>query len=319
MRSWSIAPTGAAPNHLERHLLRRSTTMGIRTATAACALLAASFVALFWPVLRKLTSDWATDDNYSHGFFIVPLAAFFVWERRHTLMALPMRPSWWGLPVILGSIGVLVAGLLGAELFLSRIAIVGVLAGLVLFVLGWQHLWQLAFPLAFLLLMIPLPAIIFNQIAFPLQILASQTGEASLNALGIPVLREGNVMILANTTLEVAEACSGIRSLISLLTLGIVYGYFTDKRWTIRLLLAAATIPIAIVTNGFRVAGTGVAAHYYGPEAAQGFFHTFSGWLVFLAAFVMLVGAAKAIQLMAPRPARESSLDVLQPLPRVNG
>jgi len=293
--------------------------MRIRTSAAAAGLLAISFIALFWPVLRKLVHDWSTDDNYSHGFFIVPLAAFFVWERRDALMALPVRPSWWGLPVVLGSIGVLMAGLLGAELFLSRIAIVGVLTGLVLFVLGWQHLWKLVFPLAFLLLMIPLPAIIFNQIAFPLQLLASQAGEASLNALRIPVLREGNVMILANTTLEVAEACSGIRSLISLLTLGIVYGYFTDKRWTVRLLLVAATIPIAIATNGFRVAGTGAAAHYYGPEVAEGFFHAFSGWLVFLAAFVMLVGTGKAIQLLSPGPARESSLDVLQPLPRVNG
>src|SRR5215216_4247179 len=132
--------------------------------SAAVALVAVSFFVLFWPVLRKLVSDWATDDNYSHGFFIVPLAAFFVWERRHALRALPVKSSVWGLAVLAASIGVLLAGLLGAELFLSRISMLGVLTGIVLFVLGWRHLAKLAFPLAFLLLMIPIPAILFNQI-----------------------------------------------------------------------------------------------------------------------------------------------------------
>jgi exosortase len=201
---------------------------------------------------------------------------------------------------MVASIGVLLAGLLGAELFLSRISIIGVLVGAVLFVLGWGHLGRLAFPLAFLLLMIPIPAIIFNQIAFPLQLLASHTGEVVLRTLHIPVLREGNVMILANTSLEVAEACSGIRSLISLLTLGIVYGYFLDARFLIRFLIAAATIPVAIVTNALRVAGTGVAAHYYGPDAAAGFFHEFSGFIVFAAAFALLFAIARLVLVMLP-------------------
>jgi exosortase len=249
-----------------------------------------------------LTADWSTDDNYSHGFFIVPLAAFFAWERRARLKALPVRPSVLGLVTILASLGVLVGGILGAELFLSRISMIGVLVGTVLFVLGWQHLRALVFPIAFLLLMIPIPAILFNQIAFPLQLLASQAGEAALRAFSIPILREGNVMILASTTLEVAEACSGIRSIMSLLTLGIVYGYFIDPRGGVRVLLALATVPIAIFTNGLRVAGTGIAAHYYGNAAAEGFLHTFSGWLIFAAAFVLLLGASKAILRIAPVP-----------------
>ena len=266
----------------------------------AIGLLIVSFLALYWRVLHKLVVDWAYDGNYSHGFFIVPLAAFFAWERRQALAATPIRSSWVGFFVMVASIGVLLAGLLGAELFLSRISIIGLLVGGILFVLGWGYLRRLAFPLAFLLLMIPIPAIIFNQIAFPLQLVASQTGEVALRALQIPVLREGNVMILANTSLEVAEACSGIRSLISLLTLGIVYGYFVDARISIRLLIAAATIPVAIVTNALRVAGTGVAAHYYGPEAAEGFFHEFSGLIVFIAAFLLLFGVAKLILVMLP-------------------
>jgi exosortase len=145
------------------------------------------------------------------------------------------------------------------------------------------------FPIAFLLLMIPLPAIIFNQITFPLQLLASRFGEGALNLAQIPVLREGNIIHLATTSLAVAEACSGIRSLISLLTLGIVYAYFTDPRTWVRGALILATAPVAIVTNGLRVAGTGVAAHYYGAAVADGFFHTFSGWLVFVSAFVIML------------------------------
>jgi exosortase len=171
-----------------------------------------------------------------------------------------------------------------------------------LFVCGWQHLRVLAFPIAFLLLMIPIPAIIFNQIAFPLQIFASQFGETAMNIADIPVLREGNVIVLANTTLEVAEACSGIRSLVSLLTLGIVYGYFTDPRGWLRTTVALSTVPIAIVANGMRVAGTGIAAHYYGPEAATGFFHTFSGWLVFVVAFAMLFVVVQVLLRITPTP-----------------
>ena len=269
---------------------------------AAIGLLVASFSLLYWPVLAKLVHDWATDDNYSHGFFIVPLAAFFAWERRKALAAMPPNPSWLGIVVIVGSIGLLLAGLLGAELFLSRISIVGVAAGCVLFLLGWRHFVRLAFPLAFLLLMIPIPAIIFNRIAFPLQLLASQAGEVALRAFNIPVLREGNVMTLANTSLEVAEACSGIRSLVSLLTLGIVYGYFFDRRNGFRVLLALSTVPVAIVTNALRVAGTGIAAHYYGASAAEGFFHEFSGLAVFAAALALLALIARLAHLLWPQP-----------------
>ena len=262
----------------------------------------AAFAFLYRDVIAKLVSDWATDDNYSHGFLIVPVALYLAWERRQRLLAAPMQPSLLGLIVILGSLATLIAGVLGAELFLTRVSMIGVVGGAILFVLGWQHLRVLAFPIAFLLLMVPIPAIIFNQIAFPLQLTASEFGEATLNLFTIPVLREGNIIILANTTLEVAEACSGIRSLISLLTLGIVYGYFTDPRGWVRTVVALSTVPIAIIANGMRVAGTGIAAHYYGPEAATGFFHTFSGWLVFVVAFVMLFVVMRLLLILTPPP-----------------
>jgi exosortase len=276
----------------------------LRTAALVGAL--AAFLALFWDVWSSLIRDWTTDDNYSHGFLIVPVAAYLAWERRARLAALPVRPALTGFVVIVGSLGVLLVGRLGAELFLTRIAIIGSVAGGILFVLGWQHLRVLAFPVAFLLLMVPIPAILFNQVALPLQLLASRVGETTLRLFEVPVLREGNVIHLARTTLEVAEACSGIRSLISLVTLGIVYGYFADARVTVRWVLVLATIPIAIVTNASRVAGTGLAAHYYGEEAAQGFFHDFSGWVVFLAAFALMFIALKVIVRVFPSrlPAR---------------
>jgi exosortase len=211
-----------------------------------------------------------------------------------------LRPAWAGLLIVAGSLLVLTAGVLGAELFLSRVAMLGTLAGTIVFLLGWPHLKVLAFPLAFLLLMIPMPAIVFNQIAFPLQLIASSVGAQALSTWGIPVLREGNLIVLANTTLEVAEACSGIRSLISLLTLGILYGYFTDPRGSMRVGIALATVPVAVAANGLRVAGTGIAAHYYGAEAATGFFHTFSGWLVFVASFVMLFAIARVLSWLVP-------------------
>jgi exosortase len=262
----------------------------------AIAALLAALVAAYGVVMISLAKDWATDPNYSHGFLVLPLAGYLVWERRRALAAARVRPSWSGFVVLLLGLGMLAGGTLGAELFTARVSLILVLAGGVLFVLGPEHLRIVAFPLAVLLLMVPLPAIVFNRIAFPLQLFASQFGESVMHAVGVPVLREGNVIVLANTKLEVAEACSGIRSLETLFTLGLVYGYFMESRLWARAVIAAATIPIAIVTNGLRVAGTGIAAHRFGPEAAEGFFHTFSGWMVFLAAFGLLALITRALE-----------------------
>jgi exosortase len=270
-----------------------------RRAAAALAVLVAGFALLYGDVLRKLAHQWGTDDNYSHGYLVVPLALFFVWQRRASLVALPLRPSAVGLVVIAASLGVLAAGVLGSELFLTRISMLGVLAGTVLFVCGRDHLRVLAFPLAFLVLMIPLPAILFNQIAFPLQLIASQAGEAALHTAGVPVLREGNVLHLATTSLEVVEACSGIRSLVSLLTMGVLLAHFSPLGPAGRVLLVASAVPIAVLTNAARVAGTGWAAHHWGPGVSDGFLHTFSGGAVFFAALGLLLVAQQGF-LLAP-------------------
>jgi len=273
------------------------TTRGRLTAAFAVTL---GFAILYWQVLVKLVLDWYHDDNYSHGFLIVPIAAYFAWERRARLKAAAQNPSVLGLVVVLGSIAVLLAGILGSELFLTRLSIVGVVAGAVLFMFGWRHLRILAFPIAFLLLMIPIPAIIFNQIAFPLQLLASNVGAYTISSLDIPILREGNVLILANAQLEVAEACSGIRSLVSLFTLGLVFGYFVDKRAWVRVVIALSSIPVAILANGLRVASAGVAAHNFGRAGVEGLFHEFSGWVVFVLAFLMMFGLQRLLQRFVP-------------------
>ncbi len=276
--------------------------MNISTKTLAGVLLViGAVVVVFWPVWVRLVDAWLVDGNYSHGFLILPIAAYLAWERRHRLAAAPRRPSWAGLLAVGLGIAVLLAGLWGSELFLSRVALLFVVPGIVWFLYGWQHVRILAFPIAFLFLMIPIPAIIFNQIAFPLQMFASKVGEWAIGAAGIPVVREGNVLHLAYTSLEVAEACSGIRSLVSLITLGVVYGYFMDSRMWVRVLIVASAIPVAIVANGARVAGTGMAAHWIGKEAAEGFFHQFSGWIVFIFAFIMILALQRLIVRFAPQ------------------
>ena len=268
----------------------------------AVGLVLVALAIAYWSVISDLISAWSTDDNYSHGFFIVPLSVYFAWERRQAIATAPLRPSLAGAAVVAGSLLLLVGGLLGAELFLARVSIIGTIAGAILFLFGWPMLRILSFPLAFMLLMVPLPAIIFNKIAFPLQLMASHVGEATVSAMDIPILREGNVLILANAQLEVAEACSGIRSLISLLALGIVFGYFVDQRVWVRTVIALSAVPVAILANGLRVASAGVAAHNYGSAGVEGLFHEFSGWVVFVVAFLMMIAIQRILQRLLPPP-----------------
>jgi exosortase len=266
-----------------------------KRSVVASALVCLAILGVYLPVLSSLVRQWASDENYSHGFIIVPFALYFAWRKRRALAAAPVEPGIGGLAVVAVSLLVLLAGLAGAELFLTRVSLIGVIGGSIWFLWGRAHLRLLAFPVLLLFLMVPLPAIIFNQIAFPLQLLASRAGEAALTLGGVPVLREGNVLELATTKLEVAQACSGIRSLISLLTLGILLGKLSEQPITMRILLAILTVPVAIAANAARVAGTGFAANWIGPEAAEGFFHAFSGWLVFVAAFALLLAAQRLI------------------------
>jgi exosortase len=275
-----------------------------RRPLVAIGLIAASIAVVYTPTISSLVRQWASDENYSHGFLIVPFALWFVWQQRAALERAPLAPANTGLAVVGLSLVVLLAGLFGADLFLTRMSLIGIIAGSVLFICGWRWLRLLAFPIAFLILAVPLPAVLFNQIAFPLQLVASRAGENVLTMAGVPVLREGNILVLPTTTLEVAQACSGIRSLISLLTLGVILGKMREPRRWARLVLALLTVPVAIAANAARVAGTGLLASYIGARAAEGFFHTFSGWLMFVVAFVLLLGAQRALAAVGSRTSR---------------
>lgn len=262
---------------------------------------------LYLDILGRLVLQWANDPNFSHGFFVPLFSGYIIWQRRHELAKLEMRPSWWGLAVMAAALCVLVVGVLGAELFLSRTSLLLLLAGLMIQLLGWNWLAALAFPWAFLFLMIPIPAILFNQIAFPLQLLAARLATAMLSLLGVPVLREGNVIQLASMSLEVVEACSGIRSLVSLLTLALIYGYLLEPSRLRRALLTLAAIPIAVMANAVRVMGTGLLGQYWDPDKAQGFFHEFSGWVIFVLSLGMLFVFHTVLQKFGPKCAEKAA------------
>jgi len=250
------------------------------------------------PVLARLVRQWSIDEDMGHGFFVPPIAAYVVWRKREELLALKPVPSWWGLGLVIYAALQSYLANLGAELFLARTAFVLSLIGTVLFLGGWAYLRTLAFPLALLFLMVPIPAVIYNQITLPLQFLASRLAEGALSLLGVPVLREGNILELPSQSLSVVEACSGIRSLLSLTFLSLIYGYWFDQRMWIRVVLFAATVPIAIATNSGRVTATGLLSEV-NPELAEGFFHLASGWVIFMAALVVLVALHQALNVAA--------------------
>jgi exosortase len=258
--------------------------------------LAAAFGLLYREVFIGLVQNWLRDPNYSHGFLVLPLVAYLVWQRRERLRNTPQTPSTAGLAVIAASLLALLVGTAGVEFFLMRVSAVGVAAGCVLYLGGWRWLRVLAFPLAFAMLMIPIPAIVFYPVAFKLQLLATRLGVAALELVRVPVLREGNVILLPRATLEVAQACSGIRSLMALFTLSLIYGYFVTTSRTERCLVAIVSIPIAIVANAVRVAATGLAVEFIGPYMASESVHTWWGGAVFLLSLLLLAGFVRGLE-----------------------
>jgi exosortase len=314
--------------------------------------IAAALIFVYATVLTKLGHDWWTDENYSHGLLIPFVIGYLLWSQRDRLARAAERPSMtWGLAAVLCALLALWAGTAGAELYMQRTSLVVMLAGTVLYFWGFSLLRLLMVPLFLLLLAIPIPAIIFNKIAFPLQLFASRCAVSAMTAFDIPVLRQGNVIELmplgARETkkLEVVEACSGIRSLMTLVTLAVVFAYFTHPRsddddagssdndkpsqpstnfkqritsglsrlksygfWRSTIIVVSA-VPIAIFTNALRVSGTGILARYYGTQVADGFFHSFSGWVIYVVAFLLLFGVGWLLDLVNPakRSTRKAS------------
>jgi exosortase len=252
---------------------------------------AALLVLVIWlyaSILARLFAQWINDPNFSHGIFVPVFALFVLWQDRKKLKLIEPAPSWTGLPIVIVALSMLILGVLGAELFFSRGSLLVLLAGLIILFQGWSLFRAVLFPWAFLVLMIPIPTLLLQKVTFPLQMLASRLASFLLPLVGVPVLREGNVIVLPSMPLEVAEACSGIRSLLSLLTLAIIYGFLMDRRKWVRVVLACSAVPIAVAANSFRIFGTGLLVQYWDPEKAEGFFHLFSGWLIFVVSLIML-------------------------------
>lgn len=243
----------------------------------------------YGPVLQRLVKQWMDDPDMGHGFFVPLVAGYIAWLERDKWLSAPVSGNWAGLALVAwGSIQLMVATL-GAELFLARTALLFTIAGAILLAGGTRIFRALLFPLFLLVFMVPIPEIIYTQITFPLQLLASRAAELALTLIGVPVFREGNILELPSQRLSVVEACSGIRSLLSLTFLALVYAYFFDRRVWMRWVLLIASVPIAIVANAFRVTMTGILSEYK-REWADGFFHTAEGWVIFMVALVMLVG-----------------------------
>ncbi len=246
--------------------------------------------ALYSPVVSRMVSVWMHDDDYSHGFLVPLVSAYFLYCRRAELRSAETSPAWSGLGVLILGLALFLGGALAGEFYTQRISLLVVLAGLTLLLLGWHVLRLALLPLAYLVFMVPIPEVVYNSAAFPLKLMVTDISVASLKLLDVAVLQEGNILLFPSVTLEVADACSGLRSLVSLAALGTAYAFIQPFSPAVRLLLMAATLPIAVATNALRVVCTGLLAQYWGPEAAQGFFHEFAGMFVFIMATAMILG-----------------------------
>ena len=269
-------------------------------------ILGALILWLYGSTLAHLVLQWWQDPNFSHGFFVPLFSAYIVWQQRDQLARVTVRPSWAGLPILAFGLLVMIVGRLGAELFLSRSSLLLVLAGLIVLFLGWSFFRAVFFPWAFLILMIPIPTILLNQVTLPLQLLAAKVAAGALPILGVPVLREGNIIYLPAMPLEVAEACSGIRSLMSLVTLAIIYGYLAESRRWVRWLLALASVPITVFANDVRIVGTGLLVQYWDPAMAEGYYHASWGWLIFVVSLAMLYALHLLVCFLVPEGGGDS-------------
>ena len=263
------------------------TTKTLNTIYLQTALLVGSFVFLYYSTIGKMVRDWLNNDNYSHGFLIPLIAGYMIWHKRDELKSAQSQPSLSGLIIILTGLAIYVVGYVGAELFTMRFSIVVTILGFTIYLFGIPIGRIALLAILYLIFMIPLPAIIWNQIAFPLQLLAAKMSASSISAIGLPVLRQGNILELSNTTLEVVDACSGLRSLLSLLALSSAFAYIVPlKKWAKWILLFSA-IPIAILLNVARLTAAAIMAKNIGPDAAQGFIHNISGIFIYASSIVL--------------------------------
>lgn len=264
-------------------------SLGNRVPSIVLPVLAALTIAVAYaPVAVELARDWWRDPNYSHGMLVPLISLWLLRERRHELRALPVKPSRWGFPGVLAAGGMLVMGTAGAEVFTQRVSLVVLLASAVLFLAGFAWLRRTAFPIAFLLLAIPLPYVVYYGLTLPLQGVAADCAVVGMRGIGILAMEEGNIIHLPGASLEVAEACSGIRSLFAFLALGALLARSLPIAAWGRVLVFLLTVPLSVAGNAVRVWATGVGTHLVGPSVAEGAFHEFFGLFVFIVSLILL-------------------------------
>src|SRR5262245_4512403 len=270
-------------------------------------LLGATTAWLYAGTLAALAREWLSSPDASYGVVLVAVAAAVAWQRRERCARAFRARSHEAAGFALLTAGLLLylTGQLGADVFLTRVSFVAVVAGTIWVLAGAAVVRVTTAPLAFLLMAVPLPTLVVNAVTLPLQFIASQIADATLTTAGVAVFRDGNVLELPSATLEVAEACSGLRSLVSLIAIAVILAWATPARTRLaRVAIVAAAAPVAIVMNGFRIAGIGLACEAWGPRMATGAWHTFSGWVTFLASALVLIAVqrfiAPAASLSAP-------------------
>ncbi len=259
-------------------------------------------ILIYWPVLTGLVTEWYNDDNYSHGFLIPLVSGFFIWKKRAELKQM-IEPTGAtiGLTLIIGGMAVFVMANAAAEYFTLRLSLIATLYGLIWYLLGRRVALAIWFEIFFLLFMIPLPYVIYYAATFPMQLFATKVTVKILNIIGMSAVRQGNIIHLPGYSLEVAEACSGLRSLISLLALGALYARMTQTGLPRQLLLFASTVPIAIAANIFRILFTAVGAYTISRDLAEDFLHELSGMMVFIVSFIMLFIWGAIIKVRKPK------------------
>ncbi len=254
------------------------------------------FIGLYYQIIFYMVKNWYADSDYSHGFLIPFISAYIIWTNREKLSRIKIKPDNLGLLVLIIGLFLYVLGITGAEYFTMRFSMIPVIFGIVYYLCGREMVKSILLPVGFLVCMIPIPSIVLNVVAFPLKLFAANVATNIIQFIGIPVVRDGNIIHITDMSLEVADACSGIRSLMSMIALGVAYAYIFQNNQLKRLILVLFIVPITIVTNVARVTGTGILSHYVGPAAASGFFHEFAGIVVFLVAFAMFISVATILR-----------------------
>lgn len=253
------------------------------------AILMASFILAYLPVWKSLVGTWLTSDEYSHGFFVIPLSLYIVWRKKPKLVETTVIPSRWGLAFVIFSLLLYLFARFAEIATVASFSMVALIAAVIVYLCGFAILREIAFPLMFLLFMIPVPAQIYSALTVPLQLFVTKASVWIAAHLTIPVYREGNVIHLPGQTLEVVRACSGLRSMISLLTLSAILGYFTLTSNFLRLILFFSGIPAAIAVNVIRVLVLMITFHYFTLDLTSGTTHTVFGLFIFILALIFIL------------------------------